>query len=1092
MISRIKEITYNSEDFNIIKEELGRKREVRLKGVAGSLKALLASYLFEKEGGQILYLALDDEEAEGIGGDLEALLGEDRVKFFLSGEFSPFEGWSLKPEILTQRIKTLEALLTQEHLIVVSSVAALGRRIVPPEPLKAKRLDLHVGGVYDFEGLITHLVDLGYSREDLVGEPGEISVRGGIVDVFPLEKTYPLRIEFFGDRIESIREFDVVTQRSRREVERVVLMPPKIDLSSEERNCSLLHYLKPNALIFQDDPDLLAERVDQALSRTYGMRRRFQMEEEDPLSVRESFFSAGELEAQMGAFKKLSFYSLHPPAPEVLDLGSREQESFGGNVRLLRQRIRQLSEKGTQVFVLCDDHAQAERLEEVLDTPEEPLESCWVGTGALRWGFHYPKAELSVFTEREVYGRSRRRRIRPRPKGGIPLRHLSALNIGDYVVHVDFGIGKYLGLEKITVRGNERECLKILYQDGDKLYVPIEKLHRIQKYSGEEGVVPQLSKLGSKDWEKLKARTKRSIKNIARDLIEIYAARKALKGHAFSPDTPWQKELEASFVYDETPDQLQAIIDVKRDMERPVPMDRLICGDVGFGKTEVALRASFKAVMDGKQVALLAPTTVLAQQHYNTFRERLRDYPVNVAMLSRFKTPREQKRIIQELREGKIDIVIGTHRLISDDIGFKDLGLLIIDDEQRFGVRHKEKLKKLKKLVDVLTLTATPIPRTLHMSLMGAKDMSTINTPPQNRLPIITEVIPFDKELIRRAILQEVERGGQVYFVHNRVQSIDAVLQMLRRLLPEVGFAVAHGQMSERELERVMLEFMDRWYDCLVCTAIIEAGLDIPNVNTILINRADRFGLAQLYQLRGRVGRSNRQAYAYLIVPPLQYLTEKAVKRLRTIEEVRELGSGFQIALRDLHIRGAGNLLGPEQSGFINAVGFDLYCKILDEAVRELKGVSEEKPIETQVDVNMDAFLPEEYVSLASERVEFYKRLAEVESPAQIKEMEEELRDRFGPIPQPARNLLNIASLRVLGSKLGLEKIEISGSRMIARLSPRIYDRDDSKELLGKVVKKAPYPFHFYQDEGFGFVAELNGGGEEGLNRAKEFLGELV
>ncbi|MFQ5753263.1 MAG: transcription-repair coupling factor, partial [bacterium] len=713
------------------------------------------------------------------------------------------------------------------------------------------------------------------------------------------------------------------------------------------------------------------------------------------------------------AFRQVRFVSIGQRFSNLIDLNTKSQETFKGNLKLFKQFIESLHQKkldGQQeaplIVFLCDNRNHTTRMEEIFIDEGIMIPNFTVGTLGLHNGFIFPDGNIAVFTDHQFYGRTKRFRLPRKSHQGLSPKQLRYLNIGDYVVHVDFGIGVFRGLKKIEVRGHERECLHIEYKDGDNLYVRIERMDRVHKYSSKDGMKARLNKLGTADWQRLKNRTKKKIKDIAQELIEIYAKRKAQTGLAFAEDTLWQRELEASFPYQDTPDQLKATHEVKKDMESHKPMDRLVCGDVGFGKTEVAVRAAFKAVLSGKQVAMLVPTTILAYQHYHTFVERLQKFPIQVEMLSRFKTRAEQRKIIERLKGGQIDIVIGTHRILSNDISFKELGLLIIDEEQRFGVRHKERLKKLRTIIDVLTLTATPIPRTLYLSLMGARDITNINTPPRNRLPIVTEILPFNKPYIRDVILRELDRGGQVFFVHNRVRSIDRIATMLSALMPEANVAVAHGQMDEKALEQVMIEFMNKKHQILVSTMIIESGLDMPNVNTIIVNRADKLGLAQLYQLRGRVGRSHHRAYAYLLIPPIESLTEEALKRLRAIEEFSDIGSGSQLAMRDLEIRGAGNLLGAEQSGFIDALGFDLYNKILDEAVKELK--MEQDPqktslpeFETQVEIDSDAYLPDRYIQSGSERVDIYRRLTECKTLEQMDDLRLEIVDRFGRLPEP-------------------------------------------------------------------------------------------
>ncbi len=766
---------------------------------------------------------------------------------------------------------------------------------------------------------------------------------------------------------------------------------------------------------------------------------------------------------------------------------SEPQPPYAGSLERLRADLERLAATH-DLFLLCDNEGQAERLRELLEADEAAGGPAAVSilVGGLHEGFVLSDARLVAFTDHELFNRYRRVRRYPRYRGAGPIEDYQALRVGDYVVHVQHGIGRYQGLEPVVVDDLRRDCLVVAYQGTDKLFVPSDQLDLLEKYVGKEGEVPRLDRLGGKEWARVKARAKKAIKDMAEELLQIYAARQAQPGHGFGPDTHWQRELETSFIYEETPDQAQAVADVKRDMERPRPMDRLVCGDVGYGKTEVAVRAAFKAVMDGKQVAVLAPTTLLAEQHLSTFRERVADFPVKVEMLSRFRTASQQAAILRSLADGTLDVVIGTHRLLQKDVAFKDLGLVVVDEEQRFGVAHKERLKKLRRQVDVLTLTATPIPRTLHMGLLGVRDMSIIDTPPPGRLPIETEIVEWKDEAIAGAVLREMDRGGQVFFVHNRVETIDAIARHLRKLLPEARFAVAHGQMRERELERVMLEFLDRRYDVLVSTLIIESGLDIPSVNTILVNRADTMGLAQLYQLRGRVGRTTLRAYAYLIVPPARSITEVAWKRLAALREFTELGAGFKIAMKDLEIRGAGNLLGPEQHGYVAAVGFDLYCRLLEETVRELKGEVVEPKFEARIDADVDAYIPDEYVEDSDVKVGFYKRLARTESVEEVAALEEELRDRYGAPPDAATSLFALRALRLEAERAGAEQVRLARGELRVRLAPA---RPVGRDVVGALVAASETRLEFLTGDGRSFRARLPGAAPgEWIARSRRLL----
>ncbi|MBP6875192.1 MAG: transcription-repair coupling factor [Candidatus Eisenbacteria bacterium] len=743
-----------------------------------------------------------------------------------------------------------------------------------------------------------------------------------------------------------------------------------------------------------------------------------------------------------------------PYATRYFPFATRPQERFGRNLSLVRAYIERLRGQGYEIRVLCDTINHRDRLAELMeDVPAQFL------VGNLAAGFAASEIRLAVLTDHEIFERLRRRRAGRRYSRGISLKELLAMRPGDFVVHIDHGIGVYRGIERLPVNGQLTDCMKIEYAGGDKLFIPVDQLALVQKYSAEEGHRPVLSRLGTNQWAKTKARVKKSIKEMASELLRLYSLRKAHPGHAFAADTVWQAEMEARFPFDETPDQLKAIQEVKADMERPVPMDRLICGDVGYGKTEVAIRAAFKAVMEGKQVAVLVPTTLLAQQHYDTFTERLRGFPACIEMLSRFRSTKENAAVVRDLAAGKVDIVVGTHRLIQKDVRFHDLGLVIVDEEQRFGVAHKERLKHLRTQVDVLTMTATPIPRTMNLALMGARDMSAIHTPPRDRRPIQTEIVEFADEVIRYALMREADRGGQSFFVHNRVESIDAMANYVRSLVPHLRVAVGHGQMRETQLETVMRNFLNREYDVLVSTMIIESGLDMPNVNTILVNRTDTFGLAQLYQLRGRVGRSARKAYAYLLVPPHKVITEEAMKRLKAIEEFEDLGSGFQLAMRDLEIRGSGNVFGSEQHGFVLNVGFDLYMRLLNEAMQEIKGLPAPEVLQARVVTDLQAFLPGDYISVDAEKMNLYKSLADAESVEKVDELAAELSDRFGRMPAPAENLFELRRLRIRATKAGVETLTLRDGGVRLDMT-RALTRKDVQCLIGQMPVPVAFVTH--------------------------------
>jgi transcription-repair coupling factor (superfamily II helicase) len=839
---------------------------------------------------------------------------------------------------------------------------------------------------------------------------------------------------------------------------------------------NLLSYFSEDAVVLLEDASLLKKEFDELESEGVA-----------------TDFSFEEIEKRIESFSRMIHSPFQASLAEI-DFQSQSQPSVNGSIKILKEKIAEFSEKGFDVIITSDRKEELERIQDLIeeekDQPrdvedEEEIDEAILpstedlndsttqrlqySSESFHSGFVLESAKIVLFTEHEIFNRIKARAEKKRKRfKGISAKELHALRRGDYVTHVDHGIGKFLGLAKINVGGSEQEVAKLEYAEKGTLFVNLNYITRIQKYSSAEGHEPKLNKLGSPDWEKLKARTKKKIKDIARDLIKLYAKRKMESGFAFQPDAHWQKEMEASFMYDDTPDQARTTIEVKADMESPHPMDRLVCGDVGFGKTEIAIRAAFKSVMNGKQVGVLVPTTILAQQHFNTFSDRLNRYPVRVGLLSRFKSSKEIKETLAKLADGNVDIVIGTHRLLSKDVKFKDLGLLVIDEEQRFGVAAKEKLRAMKVSVDTLTLTATPIPRTLHFSLMGARDLSVINTPPRNRLPVHTEIVSYDKKIIREAVIHEIHRGGQVFIVNDRVNNIEQITATLQEHIPEARFRIAHGQMEGHELEQVMIDFLERKFDVLVTTKIVESGVDIPSVNTIIINRADKFGLAELYQLRGRVGRANLQAYAYLLVPPISLLPKQTLRRLQAIEEFTELGSGFNLAMRDLEIRGAGNMLGGEQSGFIMEMGFEMYTKILEDAVAELKeqefaevfaSTTQEiksRVLETQVDADIEAYIPEFYVESDTERLDIYRRLYKTSTQKEVDELKAELNDRFGAAMEEVENLFALASLRVIASHSNIRKAELN-KRTLRLFLPteddkQFYEQGDFQEMMANVA----------------------------------------
>ncbi len=1024
---------------------------VSVRGAVGSLPAFLTVEVFQRTDRPLICVLADPDGAAFFGSDLQQILGSDEQVLLLPpSDNRPFDSEHIPdPSPTIARGDVLQRLKDSFVGILVTSIDALIEKVPPPDAIEGASQQLEVGDEIDPEVLIERLVEQGFTRTEFAQAPGDLALRGGILDIFPFIGSYPIRVEFFGDEIDSIREFDIHTQRSisRKTSARIV---PNLEGASSpaDSRISLTSFFPTTSLLILHDSAALYEGVTEAFnkrdaSRQAAMARSAQHKENTTLDLPETeslYLDEAAVRTATYPLSTIHFGTFQEDVTDRIDVDSTPQPSFDARIAQLRHRILENNPKGLNTTILCDNRGQEGRLTELL---EEDIASGMVRlkVESIHRGFEIPEVDLALYTDHEIFDRYHRPTARKQKKryGGLSLRELQHLTPGDFVVHIDYGIGKFAGLEQITVRDRKQEAVRLLYLSGDTLYVNVNALHKLHKYKGKEGHQPLLTKLGSGQWEKAKTRTKSRVKDIARDLIRLYAQRKASDGFAFSGDTVWQRELEASFQFEDTPDQASTSESVKEDMQHPQPMDRLVCGDVGFGKTEIAIRAAFKAVQDGKQVAILVPTTVLAMQHHRTFKNRLGNYPVEIGVLSRFRTPAQLKETLGRLAAGQVDILIGTHRLISKDVLFKDLGLLIVDEEQRFGVTMKEKLRKLRVSVDTLTLTATPIPRTLQFSLMGARDLSIIATAPENRQPINTEIHAFDKDLIRDALLYEINRGGQVFFIHNRVQSIDEFSDMLRMLVPDVRIQTAHGQMKGTNLERVMMGFVEGAFDVLISTNIIENGLDIPNANTIIINRADYFGLAELHQLRGRVGRSGRKAFCYLLVPSVHSLTREAKQRLQAVEEFSELGSGFHIAMRDLDIRGAGNMLGAEQSGFIADVGFETYHRILDEAVVELRseefselfeGSQRPRASETTIDVDADALIPETYLSNRIERLNLYRRISECKLTADLGALRDELEDRFGKPPSEVENLFCSVELKMLGQELRLPKVTYKNERL--------------------------------------------------------------
>ena len=1000
-------------------QSLLRGDDFVLHGTGGGVRGLLLAELLSKGRGKILVVVPTEEAGEELVQDLRFFLPQGKVGVFFTDPYDLAFPGSRDLEILSPLARgTLEG--------VVTTPEGLARRLPSPETIRNLELRLKVGERRDRDELIEALVKMGYERGRVVESKGEMSVRGAILDLFPPDRDRPLRVEFFDEEICSLRTFDPLTQRSTGDLEEAIIAPARL-----EGDATLFDHL-PSAQLVVVEPEEVEERLRSCLER---LREEIKALFHPPFAILEALKGRPKLLLE-GVIRDGDGLRIEAS----LHHGLREEVKAKG-LKALAFRLRDWLQRDYEIYIVTSNPHQAQRLAELLEdygfrtSRGRAVKGRVIGVleGDLSRGFILPKEGVVYLTEEEIFGQ--RGRLRPPRKERPALYNFEDLKPGDFVVHVDYGIGLYRGLVRLEADG-QGEFLLIEYEGGDRLYVPVERLDLVHRYIGPSERPPRLDRLGGTAWRRAKRRARKAAQEVAKELVELYAARKALPGFAFSPPDALFREFEATFPYEETPDQWEAIEAVIEDMCSPTPMDRLVCGDVGFGKTEVAVRAAFKAVMDGKQVAVLVPTTVLAEQHYRTFKSRFDRYPVVVEVLSRFKSPAEQRRILRDLERGKVDVIIGTHRLLQRDVAFRDLGLLIVDEEQRFGVAHKERLKELRKTVDCLTLTATPIPRTLQMALVGLREMSLINTPPPDRQAIKTRLIPFDPRLIREAILREVKRGGQVFFVHNQVADIEAVARKVREMVPEVSVEVAHGQMRGRRLEEAMMRFVRGEVDVLVCTTIIESGLDIPNANTIIINRAERFGLADLYQLRGRVGRSSRRAYAYLIVPSPQELTRDARKRLRALQELSDLGSGFRLAMRDLEIRGAGTLFGHRQSGHIADVGLELYNTMLEEAIRELKGEVTTERITPEIHIPIEAYIPPDYIEDEAQRLLFYKRLSMVEDETSLEDIAEELRDRYGALPPQVEGLLEVISIKLRLQRLGITRLDIRDGELRAKLSP--------------------------------------------------------
>ncbi len=1022
--------------FNVIQDIaklLSRKApsQVEVVGAWGSAKTLTAVQAAQAVQRPLLFVTAGRMDAEAVHDDLATFVGEEHAALFPAWEVLPSDTMNPADDIVAERMNTLKrlatALETGEAMHTVAPVRALLQYVTPLKRLQADTLSLETGQEYDLETVLEQLIGMGYVREVMVEQRGEISVRGGIIDVFPISSELPYRIEFFGDELDSIRRFEPETQRSVEAVDAVRILPrsEKVMLAElakkPEQMKALTTYFPKETLVVLDEPLLLKEEAEKLATQIGGNPFYFSWELAQEKLARFATLAM----AQVGGEKKSGEARFRMPMRSIA--------GWAGNVAEFWEQLKQWDLAGYTVRLYCVNSGERRRLYELLEEqgyrPGQDAFDLRVELGRLRAGFDSPEDKVAVLSEREIFGRHYIRRKRRRFEAGAAITQFSDLKSGDYIVHATHGIGRYLGLRRFE--GKSGDFMSLQYSGGDVIYVPVTHIDHVQKYLGGDGAMPKMDKVGGATWARTRARVKKAVRDMTDELVKLYAAREQSRGFSYSPDTPWQQEFEEAFEYDETPDQLSAIRDVKADMQSARPMDRLLCGDVGYGKTEVALRAAFKAVMDGKQVAVLAPTTVLAQQHYATFKERVADFPIRVALLNRFRTPRQQRETLAKLATGEVDVVIGTHRLTSKDVGFKDLGLLIIDEEQRFGVAHKERLKQVRTNVDVLAMSATPIPRTLHFSMIGVRDMSVINTAPNDRLPIHTCIDAWDENLVREAIERELTRQGQVFFLHNRVQTIEHVAAMINRLVPTARVGIGHGQMPKHTLEEVMVSFIEQEIDVLVCTTIIGSGIDIPNANTIIVDRADMFGLSELYQIRGRVGRYKHRAFAYLFVPGDRALSEEAQQRLKALEDFSALGSGFRIAMRDLEIRGAGDLLGAEQSGHIIAVGYETYKDIIAEAVSEARGEPVRRRGLPPFDGAVDAHIPDAYVPTAQQKMTLYRRIADVQSLEDLEELREELKDRFGKPPLPLRRLLKVMQVRALAGEVGAKSIAVSGKAIV-------------------------------------------------------------
>lgn len=1025
---------------------------IHLKGMVGSSVSLILHSLFNKSEFPFLILCDDKEEAAYYLNDLEHLINDQEVLFYPSSYRRPYQLEETDNANVLLRAEVLNRINSRKKpFIIVTYPEAVFEKVVTRKELDKNTLKVSVGDQISIDFINEVLFEYHFKRVDFISEPGEFSVRGGIVDVFSFSNDHPYRIEFFGNEVDSIRTFDVETQLSIAKQTKIAIIPNVENKYLQENRESFLNYIHPNTVLFIQNAEVVTAQLDKLFSLATDAYTKLSKEIKhatpEELFIDQAAFLKKALDFSLVEMGNSSLFKTE----KTFEFHMQPQPSFNKQFDLLLNNLNENHFNGYKNYLFCSNESQADRFHDIFESLDEAnhediRKQYKTTVFPLYQGFIDEEMQMACYTDHQIFERYHKFSIKNgySKKQTITLKELTTLSVGDYVTHIDHGIGKFGGLQKIQVEGKTQEAIKLVYADNDIVYVSIHSLHKIAKYNGKDGTPPKIYKLGSNAWKALKQKTKARVKHIAFNLIQLYAKRRLEKGFQYAPDSYLQKELESSFIYEDTPDQITATRDVKNDMENERPMDRLICGDVGFGKTEVAIRAAFKAVDNSKQVAILVPTTILAYQHYRTFTERLKDMPVTVNYLNRFRTAKQKSETLKGLAEGKVDIIIGTHQLVSKDVKFKDLGLLIIDEEQKFGVNVKDKLKTISETVDTLTLTATPIPRTLQFSLMAARDLSVITTPPPNRYPIESQVVQFNEELIRDAVSYEIQRNGQVFFINNRIENIKEVAGMIQRLVPDARVGIGHGQMDGKKLEELMLAFMNGEFDVLVATTIIESGLDVPNANTIFINNANNFGLSDLHQMRGRVGRSNKKAFCYFITPPYSMMTDDARKRIQALEQFSELGSGFNIAMKDLEIRGAGDLLGGEQSGFINEIGFDTYQKIMNEAIEELKEnefkdlYPTDENLETktyvkdlQIDSDFELLFPDDYINNISERLNLYNELSTIKDEQALLVYEQKLIDRFGPLPKEALALLNSVRIKWRATQMGLEKLVLKQGKMI-------------------------------------------------------------